>query len=301
MKFDYDVLIIGGGPAGLSTAMTLGRMSRTALLCDDNHPRNAPSSHVNNFPTHDGIHPADWRKLARKDLEKYQTIQFFQGSVISVEKTDIGFQAKLSSGKKILVKKVVLAYGIKDKLLPIPGFSELWGKAIFHCPFCHGFEIRGSRLGYIANGELAFHALLMIESLASELIVFTNGKSQFTEEQHSILARKNIRLIEEKLERLVHEGETLKAIVLNDGQVVEREYLYYRAEMPFVLKSEIGSLLGCGKTQFGLYQVNERGATTVPGVFACGDNMSTAQSVMLASASGVMAGHGVIAELLQNE
>lgn len=301
MKFDYEVLIIGGGPAGISAAMTLGRMSRTALICDDNKPRNAPSLHINNFPTRDGINPEEWRKLARKDLEKYQTIKSFDGRVTSVEQLKNGFQAKLSSGLSVSVKKVILAYGIKDKMPQIPGFKELWGKDIFHCPFCHGFEVRGTKLGFIISNEMAFHALPMIRSLSPDLVVFTNGKMKLTDEQRQQMSQKKITIIEDKIERLQYKDETLKSIELAGGKQIERQYLFYNAEMPFELKSDIGEKLGCKKNQFGLYEVSEFGATSVPGVFAAGDNASMFQSVLLSCASGVKSGASAVAELLKEE
>lgn len=299
VNFDFDTLIVGGGPAGLSAALTLGRISRTALLCDDNRPRNAPSKHVNNFPTRDGVHPREWVRLARKDLEKYNAIKLYDGSVTKVEKAVNGFKAKLESGSVVSVKKVILAYGVRDKLPPVAGFKELWGKAIFHCPFCHGFEIRGSKLGFVISNDSAFHALPMIHSLSSDLVVFTNLKMKLSEEQRTQLTKRNIPLIEEGIERLQHEEETLKSVELASGKRIERQYLFYNAELPFELKSDIGSSLGCQKNQFGLYQVNEMSATSTPGVFAAGDNMSPGHSVLLASASGAKAGMAVISQLLQ--
>ncbi|MGJ4790120.1 NAD(P)/FAD-dependent oxidoreductase [Leptospira koniambonensis] len=301
MKFDYEVLIIGGGPAGLSAALALGRMSRTALICDDSRPRNAASSHLNNFPTRDGIHPAEWRKLVRKDLEKYDTINFFEGSVLSVEKSRSGFVAKLSSDKTFHFKKVILAYGVEDKYLPIPGYKELWGKSIFHCPYCHGFEVRGSKLGLIGNGETLFYMLPLIYDLSSDLIIFTNGKAEFKEEQKDLLNKKKIRFIEEKITGFIYEGEKLKSVTFENGENIEREGLYALPTFPFKLKSTIGQELGCEKDQTGFYKVGERGKTSVDGVYACGDNASGAHSVLLAAASGGMAGAGVVHELLSEK
>ncbi|GBF37158.1 NAD(P)/FAD-dependent oxidoreductase [Leptospira johnsonii] len=301
MKFDFEALIIGGGPAGLSAALALGRMSRTALVCDDSRPRNAASSHLNNFPTRDGIHPAEWRKLVRKDLEKYNTISFFEGSVLSVEKSGPGFAAKLSSDKTFYFKKVILAYGVEDEHLPIPGYKELWGKSIFHCPYCHGFEVKGSKIGLIGNGDMLMYMLPLIFDLASDLIVFTNGKAELQEEQKDLLKKKKIRLIEEKITGFIYEGEKLKAVTFENEETIEREALYALPSFPFKLKSKIGEELGCEKDKFGFYKVGEKGKTSVDGVYACGDNASGAHSVLLAAASGGMAGAGIVHELLSEK
>lgn len=301
MKQEFEVLIIGGGPAGISSAMTLGRLSRTALLCDDDRPRNYPSSHVNNFPTNDGIHPAEWRKLARQNLEKYKTIQSFKGSVLSVERIDSGFLANLSSGTAVLVKKVILAYGVKDRMPDIPGFIESWGKDIFHCPFCHGYEIRGATLGLIANTELAFHALPMIHSLAANLIVFSNGMAKFSEEQKTLLKKNKVELIENKIVGLDKESGRFQGVLLDDGRKIKREFMFYAPTLPFELKSNIGGYLGCAKNDLGFYKISERNETSVPGVYACGDNVSMAHSVLLASASGFMAGASAASSLLMEK
>lgn len=299
MNNDYEALIIGGGPAGLTAAMTLGRMSRRILLCDDNRPRNAPSQHVNNFPSHDGIHPGEWRKQARKDLEKYKTIESASDTVLSVEKESTGFKAKLASGREVHSRKIILAYGVVDSMPTIPGFKELWGKSIFHCPYCHGFEIRGSKLGFLANHPMAFHGLPMIYDLASLLTIFTNGKAVYSPEQIAIFKRKNIELIETKIEKLSYTGEKLEGVVLEDKRTVELEGLFVFPSVPFNLKSQIGESLGCERTEFGVYKVNESNGTNIPGVYACGDNISMAHTVLLAAASGVTAGAGVVYELLQ--
>lgn len=301
IKPEYEVLIIGGGPAGLTAAMTLGRMSRSVLLCDDNRPRNFPSTHVNNFPSDDGIHPADWRRKTRKNLEKYKTVETADASVLSVVKNTSGFTAQLSSGETVFAKKLILAYGVVDTLPPIPGFKELWGKSIFHCPYCHGYEARDLKLGFFSSHPMAFHMVPMLHDLALHLTLFTNGKSPYTSEQVAILKQKKIDLVESKVSKLDYEQTSIKSVVLEDGKSVELQGLFFFPNEPFRLKSQIGELLGCERTEFGFYKVNERNQTTVSGVYACGDNMSMAHSVLLAAASGVTAGANVVYELLSEK
>lgn len=298
MKSNYEVLIVGAGPAGLSAGLALGRLLRTVLIADDGRPRNSASSHLNNFIGRDGIHPGEWRQEARRDLQKYETIELLQGSVDAVEKVEKGFHARFSNGQAAQFKKVILAYGILDRLPDIPGLPELWGKAAFHCPYCHGFEVRGKALGIIGSGHFLMHMLPLFYGLSKDLILFTNGDPQFSEEQKALFRKRNIEVIEEKVENLIYREDELKGVVLENGEKRMREGLFITPILPFRMKSSIGESLGCEKTEMGLYKVGERNETTVKGVFAAGDNMSMVHSVIHAAANGTTAGAQATWDLL---
>lgn len=302
MKYDHDVLIVGGGPAGLGAGMALGRMLRSALICDDSRPRNAPSEHLNNFPTRDGVHPAEWRKEARKNLEKYATVRCFEGTVQSIVKIEEGgFMTDLSSGDRRSFRRVVLADGVRDRLPDAPGFKELWGKAVFHCPFCHGYEARGQALGTVANGAMAAHALPMHFGLTQDLVLFTNGRADLPVELREAMDRRKVQLVESPIRALLHEGTVLKAVELEDGRIVKRDALFAAPVPPFETKSRLGEMLGCEKTELGLFKVNEMNETTVKGVYAAGDNMTRQHSVLHASGHGVTAGAGIVSDMLHGE
>jgi thioredoxin reductase len=301
MASDYDVLIVGGGPAGLAAAMALGRMRRRTLVCDDGQPRNAASEHVNNFPSQDGVHPAAWRTQARTDLEKYETVHFHVGSVRKIAKDGLRFRAEVSSVEPLRFRKVILAFGVVDTLRPIPGLRELWGKSVFHCPYCHGFEVRDKRLGLIANGARAEHLAPMIHSLSHDVILFTAGQAELNAGFKAHLQRKNIPLVEEPIRWLDREEEQLRAVVLENGVVHEREALFLAPTVPYQGRSEIGERLGCEANEMGLYKVSPIGKTTVDGVFAAGDITTGQQSVLGAAATGQLAGAGVVSELLSED
>ncbi|HYX35587.1 MAG TPA: NAD(P)/FAD-dependent oxidoreductase [Oligoflexus sp.] len=301
MTSNYEVLVIGAGPAGLSAAMSLGRMGRHVLLCDDERPRNAASEHLNNFPTQDGINPREWRKRAREDLGKYKTVHFYQGSVLGIEKNGQHFRARFAVREPLNFRKIILAYGIVDHFPPISGMSELWGKSVFHCPYCHGFEVKNTRLGLIGNGQFAEHMLPMLYSLSADMILFTNESQDLDAEFIKKLEAKNVRLVDGKIKELVHENYRLKFLVLENGDTFERDGLFLAPMLPLQSKSELGQLLGCEKNDMGFYKIGMMGNTTVEGVFAAGDITTRMHSVLSSAATGQLAGAGAVAELVAED
>lgn len=299
MKKNYDVLILGGGPAGLSAALAIGRMARTALVCDDGRPRNASSQHLNNFPSQDGVHPADWKIKVKKDLHKYNTIEIENKTVKTLQKEDGFFEAVVGE-EVITFKKIILAHGIEEQLPTISGIRELWGKSVLHCSYCHGYEVQNKKLGLILDSNMAINTLPSIYGLSKDLIVFTNGfeiDSLLREKIH----KKEISIIETKIKSLTFEEDLLKGIVLDDDRIVVREKLFLSPQTPFLMKSPLGESLGCEKNEFGIYKVSPKNETSVSGVFACGDIMGMAQTTLLAAATGNLAGAGAVGALLSEE
>lgn len=301
MKFDYDVLIVGGGPAGLSAALNLSRMQRTVILCDDARPRNAPSSHLNSFPTRDGIHPQEWRRLAKADIEKYGTTRFFDGAVQSIEKQAQGFTAVLFDLQKIAVRKVILAEGIQDRFPEIPGIQDLWGRSIFHCPFCHGYEARGKKLALLTDAVFAPHMLPMIRGLSQDVVLLTHGLTSLDADLRARLEKNHVPWISQEITYLESEGEQLKAVHFVDGSRLVVNAIFMTPLLPFKLKSSLGISLGCELTELGFYKVGMKYETTVPGVFAAGDASTMMHSVLVASSAGSMAGAAAVHEILAEE
>jgi len=251
---------------------------------------------MHNFAGNEGLSPLEWRKKARQDVEQYDTVKFFEGAVTSVVKIHGGFEATLSSKSSVTVKKVILAYGVQDRLPPIPGMQELWGKSVFQCPFCHGFEYRGRRVGVIANGALAMRVLPMIFGVTSDITLFTHGKSELTAEQTEILRRRKVRIVEHPVEKLIHDGNALHGAIAG-GELIEQDAILGGGP-PFQMKSDVGESLGCEKNEMGLYKVGEGNRTNVPGIYAAGDSITMQQSVVGALATGQSAGIAVALDLL---
>ena len=284
MNIQFDVAVIGGGPAGLSGALTLARGNRSVLIFDDNQPRNAPAAHMMNFPSRDGTPPEEFRRLIREDLKKYSKVEFSVERVKDIQRNEFGF---LIDGK-IQVKKILLAHGVKDVLPEISGIKELFGKAIFHCPYCHGYEHLNEPMGMIGGKEYADHMSVLLKGLSNNLVIFTNGVE--------VGEYPGIRVYTDKIDSFIHEDEKLKGVKLTTGEIIERSYLFYRPDQK--LSCDIGVKLGCELTEMGHYKVTDFGLTTEPGVFAAGDDMTGMQSVIIACAAGSKAGAMINFEIL---
>ncbi len=299
---NYETLIVGAGPAGLSAALALGRMLRTAMICDDARPRNKSAIFLNNFPTQDGVTPAEWRDQARKNLEKYQSIHFFSGTVDKLIRLEDTFEAILLNGSKHFFRKILLAFGHQDRLPEIPGFKELWGTSVFQCPYCHGFEFRNKALGIFANGEAAFQAAIMISALTKDVAIFTNGESTLDFKQKETLKRNNMSLYEQKISRLKYSENKLHSVVFDDESCVHRDALVVTPVFPLQPKSNFAMDLGCETTELGAIKIDDRGRTSVLGVYAAGDMIDALkQTVLIACASGQTAAFGVVYDLLAED
>lgn len=273
MNTQSDVIIIGGGPAGLTAALSLGRAGRTVLIFDDNKGRNAPAPHMNNFPSRDGTPPGEFRELIKKDLSKYKEVSFSSERVTTLKKEN-----DFIVNEKYKAKKIILAHGLKDVLPPIPGMKELWGKTIFFCPYCHGHEFKGKKIGIWANEQIALHMVPLLLGLSHDVVLFSNGE----EVTHPLLLQ--LTVYREKILSVSESGIQL------EGKFVERDCLLHKP--PVEMTTKLGTDLGC-EVQNGLYKVGEDGMTTVEGVYAAGDNMDGRASVMFACTNGMKAAVGV--------
>lgn len=294
-----DVIIIGGSYAGLSAGMALGRSLRNTLIIDNGKPCNRQTPHSHNFVTHDGKTPKEISELAKKDVEKYSTVQFYDGTVISIKRNTLGFEIETFDGEKFQARKVILASGVKDIMPDIPGFAECWGISVLHCPYCHGYEVKNEETGILADGDMAYEFSKLIFNMTKNLTLFTNGKTQLTVEQIEKLKSNNINLNEGKIEKIEHKNGQLQKIVFKNGNDISLKVLY--AKIPFEQNVNISQSLDCKLTEQGYIQVDFMQKTTTPGVFACGDNVTMMRSVANAIAQGNFTGAMVNKELSEED
>lgn len=294
---DFEIIIIGGSYAGLSAAMALGRSLRKVLIIDSGKPCNEQTPHSHNFLTNDGKTPKEISTTARKEIEQYKTVSFYNGTAIEGSKTDNGFQITTQSNETFTAKKLIIAAGIRDILPDIPGFSACWGISIIHCPYCHGYEVRHQKTGILGNGEYGFQFSKMVDNLTNDLTLFTNGPSQLTNEQTTKLIAHNININATEVERIEHKNGHLENIVFKDGTKHTIKALY--SIVPFVQHTDIPLQLGCTLTEQGYIEVDAFQKTTVPGIYACGDNTTFMRSVANAVYTGNIAGAVINKELIQ--
>ncbi|UII27452.1 NAD(P)/FAD-dependent oxidoreductase [Fulvivirga maritima] len=292
----YDVIVIGGSYAGLSAAMSLGRASMRTLIIDAGQPCNRQTPYSHNFITHDGTPPAEISQLARKQVLKYDSVTFQEDIAVSGRQIEAGFEITTEKGGIYRASKLVIATGMKDIMPEIKGFKDCWGISVIHCPYCHGYEYKGSKTGLFMNGEKAIEHALFINHWAGELTLFTNGTTDLPEAGIQKLKENNIAIVDTKITELLHHDGKLQHLQLADGQTVELEALY--AALPMEQQSTIPEMLNCNFSESGHIAVNDFKQTSVAGVFAAGDNSSPMRSVANAVAAGNFAGAFISKEII---
>lgn len=284
----FDAIIIGGSYAGLSAAMSLGRSMRKVLVIDSGLPCNRQTPHSHNFITQDGKKPKEIALTAKQQVEKYDTVTFYEGTVVKGKKEQHHFEISTLCGKIFNTKKLVFATGIKDIMPNMKGFEACWGISVIHCPYCHGYEFRHQKTAIMANGEKAAHFSSLIYNLTQNLTLLTNGKPSFSEEQLAGFKKNNIEIIEKEVAEIVHQNGQVQEVVFKDQSATKFDAVY--AAIPFIQHSDIPETLGCELTEQGFIKINAFQQTNIKGVYACGDNSSPMRSVANAVATGNFTG-----------
>lgn len=296
----YDCIIVGAGSAGLSAALNLGRARRRVLICDQGNPRNAPAAHSHGFFTRDGTNPLELLEIGREQLEPYKTIEFQSVGVKQIKKSGAQFEAIFNDGAVKKARRILFAFGVKDEYPAIENFDKFWGKTVFHCPFCHGYEVRDRPLAAVGNGEAGVGMAALLKSWSADLVLCTNGKAELSAEQRELLAKHNVPVREEKIIRFEGAGGQIETIVFETGEKLARRGILIRPKQH--LRSDLAEKLGCEMTDAGFIKVADFNATSVKGVYAAGDVTSPMQSIAVAVAQGALAaGPGINHSLIQED
>ncbi|MFF5498601.1 NAD(P)/FAD-dependent oxidoreductase [Streptomyces aquilus] len=296
----YEVIVIGGGAAGLSAALVLGRARRRTLVVDAGEPRNAPSAHLQGYLTRDGMSPAEFLATGREEIARYG-VELVRDRVVRVAE---GFAVTLESGRTLRARRLVVATGLKDELPAIPGVAERFGKDVLHCPYCHGWEVRDQAFGVLATTPLSVHQALMVSQWSKDVTFFlhTVTEEELSDDDLRRLAAAGVKVVPGEVAGLRVEDDRLTGVRLTDGSVHAREALFVapRAVPQNGLLEQLGAELN--ETPFGAYPVVDvTGQTTVPGVWAVGNAMGFAEQVINAAAAGYRAGATINGELLMTD
>jgi thioredoxin reductase len=283
---EYDVVIVGGGPAGLAAALTLGRARKRVLLCDSGPPRNAAAVHVQNFVTRDGIPPAEFRGIAREQLRPYINVDVRDERARHIAGEVGAFAVRLDTDS-VRARRVLLCTGMIDELPDTEGLRELWGKSIFQCPYCHGWEVQDQRFAYLASSSERSSFALFLRGWTSDVVLLTNGEFAIAGEIRQKLEAGQVRVEERSIQRLVARGERLAHIEFTDGARVDRDVLFVH---PPQRQVDLVRALGIALDDKGFVRVDETTAeTAVRGIYAAGDLTTPAQGALLAAAAGTRA------------
>ncbi|WP_144558229.1 NAD(P)/FAD-dependent oxidoreductase [Shouchella miscanthi] len=291
-----DTVIIGGGPAGLSAALVLGRAKRSVYLFDDANPRNQVTQHSHGYLTQDGVTPTQFRQKALADLRKYPSIKWGQQRVETIKKQDDGTFRVNSEGTEVIARKILLATGLKDVLPDVPNIHDFYGTSLYPCPFCDGWELRDQPLIVISENDHVSMFTTLITNWSRDVVLATNGKSVLSAEQKASFASRNIQVVEEKIQALEGKDGQLKQIQFSNGRVIERAGGFITSTL--TQASLLADRLGCKENENGGYDTDGFGQTTVSGVYATGDmTMNQAPQLLLAAADGSMAAAGIVKAL----
>lgn len=288
----YDALIIGAGPAGLSTALVLGRARRRVLVVDGGEPRNAPAAQMHGFLSRDGMPPTDFLAVGRAEIARYG-VEVLTGHVDDIVPrgrlephepgTDPEFAVHLVGGPVVTTRHVVVATGLRDNLPDLPGLRERWGIDVLHCPYCHGYEVRDRPLGVLATQPHSVDHALLVRQWSPDTVYFTHGTVPSPADRERLAAR-GVRIEDGEVKRIVADGGRLRGVELADGRVVPRAAVF--AGPAFEPHDGLLDAVDCARNPDGWVAVDPSGRTSVPGVWAAGNAVDPRAQVITAAAHG---------------
>jgi thioredoxin reductase len=296
----YDVVIVGAGPAGLSAALILGRCRRRVLVCDVGRPRNAASHAMHGYLTRDGMAPAEFLAIGRRELEPYTTVELRQRAVVSAECTAKSrFEIELDSGEQVRARTLLLATGVVDNLPSLPGFRELYGHSVFHCPYCDGWEVRDEPIAIYGRGDRGAGLALELTLWSRDLVLCTDGPADLTDEQRDKLSRNGIAVREDRIAALEGGEGILTRVVFENGDRLARRALFFAIGQ--TQRSDLSIALGCEFNDKGTVRTGKYETTHLPGLYVAGDASRDVQWVIVAAAEGAEAAFAINTALLKED
>ncbi|WP_369240051.1 NAD(P)/FAD-dependent oxidoreductase [Streptomyces sp. R21] len=303
MTEKYEVVVVGGGAAGLSAALVLGRARRQTLVVDAGEPRNAPAAHMQGYLTRDGMPPAEFLAIGREEIARYG-VQLVRDRVTDAIRAEGGFTVTLAGGRTVRARRLVVATGLTDELPAVPGVAERFGRDVLHCPYCHGWEVRDQAFGVLASTPMSVHQALMVSQWSKDVTLFlhTVAEDELSDDDRRRLTRAGVAVVPGEVAELLVDDDRLTGVRLADGTAHDRQVLFVapRAVPRNSLFEQLGAELR--ETPFGSYPVvDETGLTTVPGVWAAGNAVGFAEQVVNAASAGYRAAATVNGDLIMSD
>ncbi|MBM0233577.1 NAD(P)/FAD-dependent oxidoreductase [Micromonospora sp. STR1_7] len=290
----FDVIVIGGGPAGLSAALCLGRTHRSTLVLDTDEGRNAPAQNVHNFFTQDGTPPTEVRRIGAEQLGHYPSVRLQVAEVSGVERDGAeAFAVTLADGQVEHGRRLLLATGLADDLPAIDGIAPLWGRSAFHCPYCHGYEVSGHPIAVLGGTPDRVRLAVHLSRFTDDIVLCTDGPVEWPAPITGALEKAGVEVRTERVTAVRADGPELRAIQFETGPELERSAMFIKTVLR--QRSPIAAQLGCAIFPDDAVEVNEFGQTSVPGVYAAGDMARRPTVPMPVSAVVVAAASGTIA------
>ncbi|MFF2331067.1 MULTISPECIES: NAD(P)/FAD-dependent oxidoreductase [unclassified Streptomyces] len=304
----YDVVVIGGGAAGLSGAVSLARARRSVLVIDAGLPRNAPASHVHSYLGREGTPPSELLAIGRDEVTAYGG-EITEGAVAAVERLpdDGGFRVLREGGVAVTARRLLVTTGLVDELPPVPGVADRWGREVLHCPYCHGWEVRERPIGILSTGALAVHQALMWRQWSDDITLFVHTGPEPTDEEYEQLAARGIAVVDGEVTGLDVAEDRLTGVRLAGGRVVPREAVVVQPR--FTARADVLAGLGLAAAELemagevvGTYiAAGPTGATEVPGVWVAGNVADPKEQVIGAAGAGVRAAAAINADLIADD
>jgi thioredoxin reductase len=304
---EYDVVVIGGGAAGLSAALVLTRARRRVAVVDAGRPRNAPAAHMQGFLGSDGLAPRELLAAGRAEVAGYGG-ELITGTVVNVSATATAtatatagggrFDVVLDDGRSLRTRRVLVTTGLRDELPDIPGVRERWGRDLLHCPYCHGYEVRDQPVGVLGGTAEAIAHAQLIRQWSDDVVLFTNG-TVITADQREQLTARAVGVVDAAVVRLVIEDDQLAGVELESGQTVRRTAVFVRPG--FVPNDGLLAGLGCTSHDNGWVVTDATGRTSVPGVWAAGNAVNPRAQVITAAGEGSAAAIEINGDLVSEE
>jgi thioredoxin reductase (NADPH) len=306
MDETYDVVVVGGGAAGLSGAVALSRARRSVLVVDAGSPRNAPAGHVHNYLGREGTPPGELLAAGRAELAGYGG-EVVVDTAVAAEQVDGGFRVSLAGGRTVHARRLLVATGLVDELPDVPGLAPRWGRDVLHCPYCHGYEVRDRAIGVLATGPTAVHQTLLFRQLSDDVTLFLHTAPDLGAEEREQLDALGVAVVEGEVAAVEVTDDRLTGLRLRSGEVVPRDAVVVAPR--FTARAEVLSFLGLAAVEQEMagavvgtaVPAEATGATAVPGVWVAGNVADLRAQVISAAAAGLTAGAQINADLVAED